>query len=295
MALLNHSKAIPFMWLSRRFFAYGPVAHGFCIIALFCDQTPQIFKLVDSSDADRDNNVTTYLLNRAIQGTGFECSNAAPGIAGEDAPWSMEKLRAYIAIVRDRFQPDMSDEAALLLEAHYEKVRSSQSFSIPVTVRFLESLIRLSQAHARLMYRNIVTLEDAVAVLKVMECSAYAYGGFDGNVDDPENILYSDPMQTDAYLYLPDEDFVVFEYNILKRYGMLEYMSNDLRNQALALLEGEDDNAGCSQEGASWDNFKNPSDRQTGVTEDHYGRSYFSPGPPSQYSQTPYKKRRKVQ
>jgi hypothetical protein len=256
-----------------------------------------IFKLVDSSDAERDNNVTTYLLNRAIQGTGFECSNVTPGIAGEDAPWSMEKLRAYIAIVRERFQPVMSDEAALLLEAHYEKVRSAQSFSIPVTVRFLESLIRLSQAHARLMYHNIVTLEDAVAVLRVVECSAYAYGGFDGNVDDPENILYSDPMHTDAYLFLPDEDFVVFEYNILKRYNMLEYMSNDLRNQALALLEGDDENRAYSPNG-TWDNVENFHDRQANNvrTEDHYGRSYFSPGPPlSQHTQTPNGKRRKVQ
>jgi hypothetical protein len=255
-----------------------------------------IFKLVDSSDAERDNNVTTYLLNRAIQGTGFECSNVTSGIAGEDIPWSMEKLRAYIAVVKDRFQPVMSDEAALLLEEHYEKVRSAQSFSIPVTVRFLESLIRLSQAHARLMFRNSVTLEDAVAVLRVMECSAYAYGGYDGNVSDPENILYSDPMHTDAYLDLPDEDFVVFEYNILKRYKMLEYMSNDSRNQALALLEGDDGNEAYNSPNGTWDNIKNPHDRQTNVTEDHYGRSYFSPAPPSsQNTQTPNTKRRKVQ
>ncbi|OEU15123.1 MCM-domain-containing protein, partial [Fragilariopsis cylindrus CCMP1102] len=127
-----------------------------------------IFKLVDSSDAERDSNVTTYLLNRAIQGTGYDGTST---MTGEEIPWSMEKLRAYIAIVKDRFRPIISDEAATLLETHYEKVRSAQSFTIPITVRFLESLIRLSQAHARLMYRNTVTLEDAIAVLRIMECS----------------------------------------------------------------------------------------------------------------------------
>ncbi|EEC43282.1 predicted protein, partial [Phaeodactylum tricornutum CCAP 1055/1] len=69
--------------------------------------------------------------------------------AGDDAnleePWTMEKLRAYIAVVKERFLPVISDEAATLLERHYEKCRSSQSNTIPVTVRFLESLIRLSQ------------------------------------------------------------------------------------------------------------------------------------------------------
>ncbi len=246
-----------------------------------------IFKLVDSSDAERDTNVTTYLLNRAIQGTGFECSTTSTGIAGENAPWSMEKLRAYIAIVRERFHPTMTDEAALLLESHYEKVRSARSTSIPVTVRFLESLIRLSQAHARLMYRSQVLLEDAVAVLRVVESSAYAYGGFDGNVDDPENILYSDPMHTDSYLYLPDEDFLLFEYNLLKRYNMLEYMSNDSRNQALSLLEGGDM---VESPNGGWENLRNPHDRP--ANEDHYGRSYFSPG---SNTQTPNSKRRKVQ
>lgn len=232
-----------------------------------------IFKLVDSPDAERDSNVTTYLLNRAIAGTGFECANAL-GVLGDDVAWSMEKLRAYIAIVKDRFQPTISDDAAVLLERHYEKVRSAQSFVIPVTVRFLESLIRLTQAHARLLYRNIATLEDAVAVLRVMECSAYAYGGFDGNVADVENVLYCDPMTMDTCGLSPDEDFVVFEYHILKRYNMLEFMSNDSRNRAMALLEGDDSN-GVYKHSATWQHIDDPRDRQT--TEDHYGRSYFSP------------------
>jgi len=254
-----------------------------------------IFKLVDSSDAERDSNVTTYLLNRAIQGTDLECAkNITSEIAEEESPWSMEKLRAYIAVVKDRFQPTISDEAAILLEAHYEKVRSAQSFTIPITVRFLESLIRLSQSHARLMYRNIVTLEDAIAVLRIMECSAMCYGGFDGNVADPENILYNDPMHMDTYINQPDEDFVVFEYNILKRYNMLEYMLNDSRIKALALLEGEDDNAICSKN-ETWSNINNPHDRQTTITEDHYGRSYFSPNPSCQRTPNSSTKRRKVE
>jgi DNA replicative helicase MCM subunit Mcm2 (Cdc46/Mcm family) len=193
----------------------------------------------------------------------------------------MEKLRAYISIVKERFQPVISDDAALLLERHYEKIRSAGSTVIPVTVRFLESLIRLSQAHARLMYRSEVTLEDAVAVLRVMECSAYAYGGFDGNVDDIENVLYSDPMTMDVLSQKADEEFLVFEYQILKRYDMIDRMTEERRNHALSQLEvGEEEEQGghAPSTAGGWHEMENPRDsRNTSVVHDHYGRSYFSP------------------
>ena len=196
----------------------------------------------------------------------------------------MEKLRAYISIVKDRFQPTMSDAAAVLLEHHYEKVRSSQSTALPVTVRFLESLIRLTQAHARLMYRNVATLDDAVAVLRVMECSAYAYG-FDGNLPSTEDFMYRDPMSMDTCsTFRPDEDFSVFQYRILRRYGMLDHMSPAQRQWASDLLEGhhnDDDDDGhdhnsTTMNGSSsslgWHGVEAARD----VQQDHYGRSYFS-------------------
>jgi MCM AAA-lid domain len=187
----------------------------------------------------------------------------------------MEKLRAYISIVKDRFQPAISDAAAMLLEHHYEKVRSCQSIVIPVTVRFLESLIRLTQAHARLMYRNVATLEDAVAVLRVMECSAYAYG-FDGNIPNTEDFMYRDPMSMDTCDLSPDEDFTVFQYRILKRYNMLDHMSHDKRLLASNLLEGDDHSPTqpfCDGGNVGWHGVESARD----VQHDHYGRSYFSP------------------
>jgi hypothetical protein len=183
----------------------------------------------------------------------------------------MEKLRAYISVVKDRFNPVISEDAAQLLEHHYEKIRLSPSSTIPITVRFLESLIRLSQAHARLMYRNIVTLQDAVAVVRIMECSAFAYGGFDGNVDDVENILFCDPMTLD-FASNADIEFLCFEYKVLKQYGMLSRLNDEQQREALAFMGGGGGTA-------SWESLQDrqhPQNYNNAVSEDHYGRVHFS-------------------
>ena len=259
-----------------------------------------IFKLVDSSDIEREHNVTTYLLNRAIHGAGLDVvSNNEEDGDGDDQqekePWSMEKLRAYISVVKEIFQPVMSDGAAMLLERHYEKCRSAQSNTIPITVRFLESLIRLSQAHARLMYHNTVTLQDAVAVIRIMECTAYTYGGYEGHVKDNENIMYCDPISID-FSPEADLDFVCFEYQILKRYGMLHLMPDNDRKTALAELNIDDGPSNATSANSSWQLLENPRDigQNAGyfgwgpepggpamglpvfTQQDHYGRVHVS-------------------
>lgn len=39
------------------------------------------------------------------------------------------------------------------------------------TIRTLESLVRLSQGHARLMFKNEVEVFDAVCIIVLMECA----------------------------------------------------------------------------------------------------------------------------
>ncbi|CAB9509624.1 helicase MCM9 [Seminavis robusta] len=176
-----------------------------------------VFTLLDSTDAERDSKVTTTLLNRAIQG-GETGNSAGDDTATAEKMWTVEKLRAYVSLVREQFRPTMSDEAAILLELHYEKSRSSQNTTMPVTVRFLESLIRLAQAHARLMFRKTVELDDAVAVVCIVECTAFGRETFAEHMDSGDH-LYRDPMNV-VFSDTPDSDFQQLKSIILQRYGI---------------------------------------------------------------------------
>jgi Predicted ATPase involved in replication control, Cdc46/Mcm family len=243
-----------------------------------------IFKLIDGSDAKKDDNVATFLLNRAIQGSGYDCARSSNNAGSKQLPWNMDKLCAYIATVKSYFHPTISDGASRLLERHYSECRSSEYMEFQVTVRLLESLIRLSQAHARLMHRNIdEVLDDAVAVILLMECSVASTSSSNFNV------LFKDPATT----VFPEEDgaadikFVLDKKKVLEKYDMLEYLTKD----DLDVIKNHDADQHRSSHFDDWDALKanqsmySPSEhcslpnhgsgpnRYTLVTlQDHYGR-----------------------
>ncbi|CAE7811116.1 mcm9 [Symbiodinium sp. KB8] len=90
--------------------------------------------------------------------------------------WDHGRLREYLMWAKDKLL-DEDDEpgAALLLETYFQKLRSTSLNSGGggggVTARTLESLVRLAQAHAKLMGRRSVWIEDAVAVVVLHRAS----------------------------------------------------------------------------------------------------------------------------
>jgi len=76
----------------------------------------------------------------------------------------------------------------------------------------LESLIRLAQAHARLMFRNEVKQLDAIAAILCIESSTTT----SPIVDIVGNALHS--IFTDN----PDEEYKTQEEEILKKLGLIE-------------------------------------------------------------------------
>ncbi|KAL4465193.1 hypothetical protein ABPG74_001907 [Tetrahymena malaccensis] len=84
-------------------------------------------------------------------------------------------MRKYISYVKKFVQPVLSREAAEIIKEFYLTLRESHfnTSSIPITNRQLESLVRLSQARAKIECRDVVTKKDALEVVELMQESLF--------------------------------------------------------------------------------------------------------------------------
>ena len=86
--------------------------------------------------------------------------------------WPLEKLRQYVEYVRATFKPTLTHAAQRVLTAYYESQRQMLDRDASrSTIRMLEALVRLAQAHARLMFRGVCQVVDAVHAIMLMEGS----------------------------------------------------------------------------------------------------------------------------
>ncbi|HEY6283282.1 MAG TPA: minichromosome maintenance protein MCM [Nitrososphaerales archaeon] len=84
-------------------------------------------------------------------------------------PIEFALLKKYLAYAK-RIAPDLSKEAMGRLKDYYLQLRreGGTDESIPPTPRTLEALIRIATARARVLLRNEVTEEDALAAIALM-------------------------------------------------------------------------------------------------------------------------------
>ncbi|XP_075059088.1 DNA helicase MCM9 isoform X2 [Mixophyes fleayi] len=151
-----------------------------------------VLVLLDTKNEDWDRIISSFILENK------GCPRKS------DKLWSMEKMKTYFCLVKS-LQPKMSEGANMILVRYYQLQRQSDSRNAArTTIRLLESLIRLAEAHARLMYRDTVTVEDAITVVSVMESSMQG-GALLGGVNAlhtsfPENPQEQYQMQCELLL-----------------------------------------------------------------------------------------------
>uniref|UniRef100_T1IPA6 DNA helicase MCM9 n=1 Tax=Strigamia maritima TaxID=126957 RepID=T1IPA6_STRMM len=123
-----------------------------------------ILVLLDTRIAECDRMLSTLIISRKETNSHNEYSSS-------DTSWNLEKMQAYFCLIR-ALKPTLSEFSHRILKVYYQTQRQADLRNAArTTVRLLESLIRLAQGHARLMFRNEVTVEDAVVTISLMETS----------------------------------------------------------------------------------------------------------------------------
>ena len=87
------------------------------------------------------------------------------------------ELMAYLNYIRD-LKPTLGREVSKKIENFYQKMRSmsnNDADSLPVGIRQLEAIIRMSQAHAKLFFRGEVTEDDVKAVFELLGSSYMSF------------------------------------------------------------------------------------------------------------------------
>lgn len=174
-----------------------------------------IFIVRDLKDSRNDEKLARHVLNVHKTGTS--------GNTNKEGDLSLEELKRYIAYCRMKISPRISSEAAETLKNYYVKQRylnKDGSKSIPITVRQLEALIRISESLARMRLCQEATQTDALEAIRLFTSSTVQ--AIKSNVN---HISISDKSS---------KDLQIIEEEIKKR---LPIQSTTNQDSLLTLLE----------------------------------------------------------
>lgn len=182
-----------------------------------------VLVLPDVQRKEWDEAVADHILAARWAGADGDGDSEAPGALGADiqgsAPtqavpsseWTVASLRKYFAHVKDEFAPSLDASAEATISAYYQLQRQAEGRNaVRTTLRLLQSLIRIAQAHARLCCRGVASVRDAVAAILLLE-----------NSMSTRAILSDSAVRVrDDFSVEPDEDAAELEATVLKRLGL---------------------------------------------------------------------------
>ena len=126
-----------------------------------------IFVLRDVPNKEADGKMSRHILEMHRR-----------GVSPVEVQVGSELLRKYISFAKS-VKPELSEDALKRLSEFYLAMRSaseSEGSPVAITARQLESLVRVSEARARVALRPIVTPEDAEAAISIMKRSLEEVG-----------------------------------------------------------------------------------------------------------------------
>eukprot|EP00002_Diphylleia_rotans_P002321 TRINITY_DN11478_c0_g1_i1.p1 TRINITY_DN11478_c0_g1~~TRINITY_DN11478_c0_g1_i1.p1 ORF type:complete len:726 (-),score=163.07 TRINITY_DN11478_c0_g1_i1:394-2571(-) len=147
-----------------------------------------IFIVKDIRNEQRDKVIATHVMNVHM--------NPEEAASREDSVMDIGFLKRYIAYVRQKCSPRLNPAAAELLKNHYVAIRSGSRESaketfeknaIPITVRQLEAIVRISEALAKITMSQEAAeahVQEAIRLFRVSTLDATNTGDLiiEGNI-----------------------------------------------------------------------------------------------------------------
>ncbi len=135
-----------------------------------------IFILKDEHNVQKDITLARHVLGIHMQA---ESSNSSV-TTGASADFDLATMKNYIRYSRAKCAPRLSADAAEKLSSHYVSIRSdvfrveqaaAERSSIPITVRQLEAIVRISEALAKISLSPVATEEHVDEALRLFKVS----------------------------------------------------------------------------------------------------------------------------
>lgn len=147
----------------------GPILSRFDVLCV----------IKDVVDADEDNRLAKFVVGSHIISslpTG-SISNLAMNLQSQSIaanlsiePLDQKIVKKYIHFAKSRVNPVLNHVDVDRVARLYADLRKESQFagSIPITVRHVESIVRMSEAHARMHLRDVVRSDDIDLAIRVM-------------------------------------------------------------------------------------------------------------------------------
>jgi replicative DNA helicase Mcm len=150
-----------------RYEPHRTVAENISLPVTILSRFDLIFVLRDVPNKEADGKMSEHILEMHRK-----------GLSPVEPPISLELLRKYISYAKG-IKPILTQEALQRLKDFYLAMRSaseSEGSPVAITARQLESLVRISEAKARVALRKEVLSEDAEAAINIMKRSLEEVG-----------------------------------------------------------------------------------------------------------------------
>jgi DNA replication licensing factor MCM3 len=138
------------------------------------DMAPEPLQAPAAESDDEDERDKRTVVWQRSHHSSTKTSNKSGDDDHADDVLSQDFLRKYIFYAKKKIQPELTEEAREYIANRYAEMRSKQDDkTLPVTARSLETIIRLSSAHAKARLSQEVEVKDCEGAMDIMSYALY--------------------------------------------------------------------------------------------------------------------------